>query len=211
MTKIIDISATLSSNATVYPDDDRPVLRAVREIGVDSLYSLTQIENMTTHLLTHVDLPAHFLRDGVTLDDVPLERFQGRATVVEVDGPRVLPEHLPAEIGGLNILFRTPNSFIAENEPFHSDHTYLTDEAAAILAQRGANLVGIDYLSVDAGTSETFGAHLILLSAGVLILEGLRLAEVRPGTDYHLWALPLKVSAGDGAPARAVLVTDADG
>jgi arylformamidase len=44
-----------------------------------------------------------------------------------------------------------------------------------------------------------------LLSAGVLILEGLDLGAVTPGR-YHLACLPLKLVGSDGVPARAVLL-----
>jgi arylformamidase len=47
-------------------------------------------------------------------------------------------------------------------------------------------------------------AHLALLGAGVVVVEGLDLREPPPG-DYDLWCLPLKVAGGDGAPARVVL------
>ena len=69
-------------------------------------------------------------------------------------------------------------------------------------------LVGFDYLSVEKFGSESFETHLALLSAGVVIVEGLDLRTVRAGL-YELCCLPLKIAAGsgDGAPARAVLRT----
>jgi arylformamidase len=45
---------------------------------------------------------------------------------------------------------------------------------------------------------------LILLGAGIVIVEGLALGKVPPG-DYELVCLPLKIKDGDGAPARVVL------
>jgi arylformamidase len=65
-------------------------------------------------------------------------------------------------------------------------------------------LVGIDYLSVDTFERQDFPVHRTLLSAGVVILEGLDLRAVPPG-DYELIALPLLLQDGDGAPARVVL------
>ena len=64
-------------------------------------------------------------------------------------------------------------------------------------------LVGIDYLSI--GDSE---AHRILLSRGVIPIEGLDLRGVEPGR-YTLACLPLRIVGADGAPARAVLIRDA--
>lgn len=45
---------------------------------------------------------------------------------------------------------------------------------------------------------------MLLLKAGIWIIEGLNLSRVRPGT-YDMLCLPLKIAAGDGAPARALL------
>jgi arylformamidase len=60
-------------------------------------------------------------------------------------------------------------------------------------------MVGIDYLS--AGSPET---HRTLLSANVVIVEGLNLTGISQGR-YELLCLPLKILGGDGAPARALL------
>ena len=47
--------------------------------------------------------------------------------------------------------------------------------------------------------------HRILLGAGVVLLEGIRLAEVSEGI-YFLNAAPLNLSGADGSPCRAVLI-----
>jgi len=47
--------------------------------------------------------------------------------------------------------------------------------------------------------------HLALLRADVILLEGIRLAEVSEGV-YFLSAAPLNLSGSDGSPCRAVLV-----
>ena len=44
----------------------------------------------------------------------------------------------------------------------------------------------------------------MLLSNGVIIIEGLNLSEAEPGM-YEMYCLPLPVIGGDGAPARVVL------
>jgi arylformamidase len=44
-----------------------------------------------------------------------------------------------------------------------------------------------------------------LLTAGVIIVEGLDLSAISPGS-YDLYCLPLKLVGSDGAPARVILV-----
>jgi arylformamidase len=80
----------------------------------------------------------------------------------------------------------------------------VTEDGAQWLVERGMKLVGVDYLSV-APFGESVPTHTILLQAGVVVVEGLNLAEV-PRGFYELYCLPLKLGGSDGAPARAILI-----
>jgi arylformamidase len=91
----------------------------------------------------------------------------------------------------------------------------VTPDGARWLVERGVRLVGADTLSIEPETTglgvrgcppeEQFPVHRILLGAGVVIVEGLDLAAVAPGS-YQFVCLPLRIVGGDGAPARAVLI-----
>jgi arylformamidase len=63
--------------------------------------------------------------------------------------------------------------------------------------------VGTDYLSV-AGMDEGVATHVVLLEAGICIIEGLDLSQVEAGS-YDLICLPLRLAGADGAPARVVV------
>jgi arylformamidase len=108
------------------------------------------------------------------------------------------------------LLFKTRNSTFWSNTAsgFRKDFTYIAPGAARTLVEAGVRLVGIDYLSVEKFQSGLHETHQILLSKGVVIVEGLDLTEV-PAGNYELICLPLRIAggAGDGAPARAVLRT----
>jgi arylformamidase len=120
--------------------------------------------------------------------------------------------HIAAHVpdGTARVLFKTRNSNFWQDDgrAFREDFTHLTPDGARALIERGVRLVGIDYLSIEKFKSETFETHTSLLSAGIVIVEGLDLREVPAGV-YELICLPLKIAAGsgDGAPARAVLRT----
>ena len=85
------------------------------------------------------------------------------------------------------------------------EYIYISEDAAEYLAEIGVKLVGIDYLSVEQYGAARPAAHIILLKAGVVLVEGLNLSEVQPG-HYDLICLPLLIRGGDGSPCRAVLV-----
>ena len=72
------------------------------------------------------------------------------------------------------------------------------------LADRGVRLIGVDLPSVDPLDSKTLDNHHALGRAGIVIVEGLSLADVPEGR-YELMALPLKIIGADGSPLRAVL------
>ena len=205
--RIIDISRTISSDALVYPGDDPLHMQRVCEIGDDCAFNLTRL-GWSTHFLTHVDVPLHFFQDGAALNNIPLQRFVSNALVVEVEGDVILPEHVPSEteVNGHSILFKTRNSATYDPLHYNENHVYVSGAAAQTLVERRANLVGIDYLSIDRFGDESYPAHTILLGHEVLILEGMDLKDVEPGY-YQLIALPLKIADGDGSPVRAVLLT----
>ena len=62
----------------------------------------------------------------------------------------------------------------------------------------------MDYLSVEEFKKPGAPAHHVLLGGGTIVIEGLDLSEVAPGT-YEMFCLPLRVVGSDGAPARVVL------
>jgi arylformamidase len=65
--------------------------------------------------------------------------------------------------------------------------------------------MGIDYLSVQGYRDTSPETHRMLLRAGIALIEGLDLSQVRPG-HYKLYCLPLKLVGAEGTPARTILV-----
>jgi arylformamidase len=161
-----------------------------------------------THTGTHVDAPLHFLRDGGSIDRVPPDMLVGPAWVADLTGVgRIRGEDLdsvgvPPDIHRL--LLKTSNSAGLLTDPvFHTDYAGLEESGAEWMVRRGIRLVGNDYLSV-AVRDKTGPVHRILLGAGVLLVEGLSLAEV-PAGACRFFCLPLKLIGAEGAPARAII------
>jgi arylformamidase len=161
------------------------------------------------HVGTHVDAPLHLFDAGDDVASLKLDDLIGPARVVElldvdsVERDHFEAMHLPSST--VRLLLKTKNSALWHDAAacFRENYVGLTLEAAKWVVERGIRLVGIDYLSV-----QRFGdgpeTHQVLLSAGVIILEGVDLSQVGPG-DYELVCLPLRLMGADGAPARAAL------
>jgi arylformamidase len=205
----IDISMPLRAGMAAFPGD--PEFHAVphRSIARGDAYNVSALA-FGSHAGTHLDPPRHFVPNGLPTDRLDLDDFNGPCVVAAVDPTRreVGPEEvdrLPP--GTRRVLFRTSNSQCWKTSgAFFPDYVAVTPAAAEALVARKMRLVGIDSLSVETDPTGTFPVHHRLLGAGVLILEGIELADV-PAGPYELVCLPLRIQDGDGGPARAVLVT----
>jgi arylformamidase len=162
------------------------------------------------HSGTHIDAPMHFIRDGASIDRVPLEPLIGPGRVIAIpDRVQVIDA---AELnrhqwrGAERVIFRTRSSVRGwmSSPTFHRDFAYIAPDAAQLLADAGVQMVGIDYLSSEQFGSSVFRTHTILLGKGIPIVEGLALEGVGAG-DYDLIVLPMKVAGQESAPARAVM------
>ena len=161
-----------------------------------------------SHTGTHMDAPLHFIRNGRTLDKMPLDATIGPCRVIEIkDSESVKVAELDNQRikAGERILFKTRNSRRSwKKDNFDEDFVYISKEAAAFLAMAKIRTVGIDYLSVGGFRKDGVETHHALLGAGIWIIEGLNLAKIEPG-KYELNCLPIKILGSDGAPARALL------
>jgi arylformamidase len=164
--------------------------------------------SLGVHTGTHMDAPVHFIRDGESIDQIPLDATVGRARVIPIrDTKSIKPEELTEYSiqNGERILFKTVNSDHAwQTDDFREDFVFISKEAAAYLVECGIRSVGVDYLSVGGFREDGPETHETLLSAGIWIIEGLDLNGVEPG-DYELICLPLRLIGSDGSPARAIL------
>jgi arylformamidase len=208
--RLVDISVPIRAAMTVYRGNPsvriRPAM-TLRKNGVN----LSEL-CLGSHTGTHVDAPSHFIKGGKGIDRVDLDRFIGPAWVADlgrVKGGIGAVDLAKARIprGSRRVLLRTSNSrWWHPARPFRTDFVYLAADGADWLIERGAALVGIDYLSIEGYAVPGAPTHKRLLGAGIPILEGLDLFKVRPGR-WQMAAFPLRIRDGDAGLTRAVLWT----
>lgn len=206
--QVFDVTVPLSPQVPTFPGDPRFQMDFPHQIAEGKPYNVARF-TLGAHAGTHVDAPYHFLANGATVDQLPLDILMGKARLVEVKArERIALEDVEALDlrDELRILFKTRMSGQLRQPGFHEDFVYLDPEAATYLVKAGIKLVGIDYLSVEKFQSPDFAAHHALLGAGVVIIEGLDFSGVEPG-EYDLTCLPLRIVGADGSPARVVLRT----
>jgi arylformamidase len=203
--EIFDISVPIRPGMVTYEGDPPVHLALALSIAGGASANVSRLD-FGVHTGTHVDAPVHFLEGAAGADSLPLGVLIGPAHVVDATG--VAEELDENALRGLDLpdaerlIFKTTNSELWALDRFSPEMVKLTGDGARYLIGRGVRLVGIDYLSV--GDER---AHVELLRAGVVPLEGVDLRGIGPG-EYELVCLPLRLVASDGAPARAVLIRD---
>ncbi len=203
----IDVSVPLYTGMAHWPDNPPVTIERVMDIDRGDVANVSKL-SLGAHTGTHMDAPLHFIRDGISIDQMPLAATMGRARVIEIND---LESIKPAELEtqgiqlGERILFKTRNSARCwQTDEFVNDFVYISKEAAAYLAKLQVQTVGVDYLSVGGFFKDGPETHRALLDAGIWIIEGLNLSSVQAG-NYELLCLPLKLRGSEGAPARAIL------
>jgi arylformamidase len=205
--RLIDVSVLLAPGIATYPGNPAFDISPVNRIAAGDTANNSRLV-MGTHTGTHVDAPKHFIDDRPGVDAMPLDLLIGRARVIDMPvRGGITAKHLEAAglREDLRVLLRTPNSALWNSkEPFHQEYAHLTGDGAKFLVDQGVKVVGVDYLSVEKFHSHDHAAHLTLLGANVVIIEGLNLSDAEPGV-YEMYCLPLRIEGADGAPARVVL------
>lgn len=203
--RIYDISMEINPGMPVYKnrDEKRPAFRTIKDFSTGSVYeSRVDIE---MHTGTHIDAPLHMIENGGTIDQLSLESVITRCKVFDfthittsIGKEDLLPKNIEA---GDFVILKTRNSY---TDVFDSNFVYLDKSGASYLKELGIKGVGIDALGIerDQPGHET---HKVLLGAGIVILEGLRLKDVNEG-GYFLSAAPLRLDGLEAAPVRAVLL-----
>ena len=194
--KIYDISQEVFG-CQVYPGDPAPEKQILQSMETGEVYNLTAF-SMCAHNGTHIDAPFHFIKDGKTVDQVSLEAFVGMAYVAEHSGV-VTGEDAAAILAKA----KRCNPEAARRILLKGD-VEVSLEAAEVFAASGLYLLGNEPQTVGPDNAP-MAVHLAMLGAGVVLLEGIRLAEVPEGV-YLLNAAPLNLSGADGAPCRAILM-----
>jgi len=194
--KIYDISQEVFS-CQIYPGDPAPEKRALSSMENGDLYNLTSF-SMCAHNGTHIDAPRHFLKDGKAVNAVGLEAFVGMAYVAEHHGIVTGDDAAQIMQNAKALNPETAKRILIKGD------AEVSAEAANVFASSGILLLGNESQTVGPEDAP-MEVHLILLSAGVILLEGIRLSAVSQGV-YFLSAAPLNLSGADGAPCRAVLI-----
>jgi len=203
--KVYDISMEIRNDMMVYKNQEqrRPSLEQTRYIQADGVNESTLHINL--HTGTHMDANWHVLENGSTIEEIDLAKCITPCKVLDfthVNNCITREDLMTKEIQKDDfILLKTRNSF---TDDFDFGYVYLSSDGAEYLQNIGIKGVGIDSLGIERNQAG-HPTHRALLSKNIVILEGLRLKDIKEG-KYILCAPPLKIKGADGSPVRACLV-----
>lgn len=207
--RIIDLTHLVSPDMPVYPGMERPVL--ITGCSIEEAGFLEKKITMYSHTGTHVDAPAHLIKNHKTLDLYPIEHFHGTALMLDFEnsvsdliGVADLEPH-SKDIKGLDyLLIHTGWSKHWGSEKYYSGYGVLSLEAADWLTGFKLKGIGLDTISADPADTQNYPVHKTLLQKDIIIIENLKNLRSLPYSIFKFSCFPIKFKEADGSPVRAV-------
>jgi kynurenine formamidase len=225
MREVIDLSHVFGTTIPTYLPDEKPKREDFVTVERDGFYIQRWI--YTEHAGTHVDIPAHFIAGGQTVDEYPAQLLVGMAVVIDISekaGQNAdatlnmadveawerangkIPEGaIVFMYSGWEARWDDPIAFRNADADDVQHYPGVDAEAATFLIEeRKINGVGVDTLSLDFGASTTFDAHYAILGRGKFGIENVaNLKQIMGRQATVVVGLP-RWEKGSGGPARVL-------
>ncbi len=224
MSRIVDLTATLG-------DPRIPVVPTFPTVSLERFHvheingrSNTRI-SMPIHVATHVDAPYHFDPDGITVDELPLEKVMGKAvrldlrkvaranTAITVDQVQAAAKAGKIDLKGKIAITHSGWAEKALFQPnFYTENPFLAEEASHWLVAQGIKALALDHPIEKAAKPGTIASpgdspnHRYFLKHGIPLIENLVNLETFADLEFEMMAMPLKIFHCDGAPARVIAI-----
>lgn len=186
---------------------------------------------------THIDAPIHFAEGKKTVDKLELNDLIGDGVKIDVSAKAAADRDYEITLDDITsweavngripewsiILFQTgfasrwpdkkaylgtdqkgPNA--VKDLHFPGLHP---DAAKWLVENRKFKAVGIDTASIDHGQSTLFGSHVALMTNDIPAFENVANLDKLPVKGFHVFALPMKIKGGSGAPLRITAMVPA--
>jgi arylformamidase len=214
MPVLIDLSHRIEAGMITYKGLPAPLMcdylsraesRALYAEGTE--FTIQRIE-MVGNTGTYLDSPFHRYADGADLAALGLDQLAHLDALVVTpalthDMAIGLEALAALDVSGKAILLHTGWDRHWRTDAYFENHPFLTEAAAALLAERGAALVGIDSHNIDDTRGRARPAHSILLGANIPICEHMTGLGRLPATGTRFYAVPPKLAGFGTFPVRA--------
>jgi kynurenine formamidase len=223
---VIDLSHVFSTTVPTYTPGEAPTRQDHVTVAANGFY--IQKWSLFEHSGTHVDIPAHFIADGETVDNYPPARLLTRAVVIDItakaetdDDAMVTVDDLDAwerangqipegalvcMYSGWESRWNDVNAFRNPDASGTMHFPGFSPEAAEFLvSERSITGIAVDTLSLDIGASTTFDVHYTILGAGKYGIENVaNLAAIKDNPNAKIILGVPRWEAGSGGPCRVL-------
>ncbi len=211
MGEILDLTMPFSEKTIPVPGHPYPEFEPLTTLERDGVRNTTM--TISIHTGTHIDAPSHFIEDGATIDEIPIDRFRRPGVRLDLramaqPGAPITLEHLkkagfdPSETRDAILMLASGWTDQAwESERLYETNPYLAQDAAEALAEASPSALGLDFAVDD---TEPWPNHHILLGTGVLLIENLMRLPELPRDGFDIMAFPLRLVGENGGPSRVV-------
>jgi arylformamidase len=206
--KIIDLTHTVTPGMPLYPGTKPPELTTLCTVNKNGF--IEKRISISSHTGTHMDAPAHIIPQGATLDQWPVDRFAGRASVLDLTNLQtphieveILKRHEQVIKKSEFVLLYTGWSRYWGRQEYFEGYPALTPGAARWLVDFQLKGVGMDTISADEANSIHLPVHNILLERDMAIIENLVHLDRLPPTDFIFCCFPWKMEDAEASPIRA--------
>lgn len=214
MKHYIDLTHLIEEGMPVWPGEPQPEIRELMTLGKD--ICTVQSIQFNNHLGTHLDAPSHFIEDGITIDQIPLETLIGKAIILDFTDKgknslitrEDLQQHVDRLEPGARVLLKTGWDKNFNPVTFFEGFPCLTLGAAEFLASRKIRLLGMDTPSPSPIEDAGQAIHKTLLGAGIVLLEAVKNLTLIDQDECELIILPPPFKDFSGAPCRVVAVLE---
>lgn len=223
----IDLSYDFSDQTIYWTTADGFKKETVAEGRTDKGYYYSAYKfSAPEHGGTHLDSPIHFAEGRKTVDEIPLTQLVASAVKIDVAAKASANRDYLVSVEDI-ANWEAANGKIPENSivllqtgygKFWGDRAkYMgvegadenkhfpglsADAARWLVENRKINAVGIDTASIDFGQSQTFDAHVALMTQNVPAFENVANLDKVPVKGFYVFAFPMKIKSGSGAPLR---------
>lgn len=212
--KIIDLTMTIQEGMQTFATHWHPFVE-ITQLGRHGIEDReTRKITLGTHTGTHIDAPRHFIENGITVENIPLDDLVGPATLIDFsylpEFHEISKEELVSKLVNKDktrIVFRFDWDKHINTNIYYKNHPYFSEEACSWLVENHCKLIALDTPQPDnpkngRGAEKDAPNHKILLGNNVKIVEYLVNLKEIPVDYFWLTVAPLKLKDGDGAPVR---------
>jgi arylformamidase len=215
--RLVDLSHTVEDGMITYRGLPAPVIcdflsreqsRKIYQAGTE--FHIGRID-MVANTGTYLDSPFHRYADGLDLSQLSLSEvadLEGICIHAPCQGARAIDAKVfqGVDVRGKAVLVHTGWDVRWRSESYFEGHPFMTRDAAEVLRDEGARLVGIDSLNIDDTEDMSRPAHSVLLRAGITIVEHMCNLGSLPDSGFRFFAVPVKVKAFGTFPVRAFAI-----